>query len=459
MLTYCVRRLLTRQESSHTSLFSVSQALQVIRGRCSDTHEDFDQVSTLLNLCTDRHYISPDQSHRDSFQRGLSCSYAPLGLELRKNLLDQWWHSVTRSRAQVFGISTLSCSQERAVGGDRELKVVDTESLNQVLDLKELSRAQLSQEAQRLLRRMASLRTNIFQGALEQYVPSLDLVKKKLPFGLAETGLCFQPSDGSGCPAEVTQTSLVWFCSPRTSGQWLDHWAQQRLQWWRKFALGTSDFSSSDIPEDELGAGVSRGVRILYSFPWGAEPLETLCNRGDAELLQAHKGVRTKLLCRDGRKSVVPHVVSVTGNMDRGVMAYLCNSLQQLKRVEDSKHVLKQRKVLKLHPVLAPVKVAVIMVRGATVEIRQVCEGLLQEFLEARISAWPGYLETMSTSVEQLYARYDEMGVLFVVVVSENTLESGLLQVRSRDTTIKETMHISEVKNFLARYISAADNI
>lgn len=52
---------------------------------------------------------------------------------------------------------------------------------------------------------------------------------------------------------------------------------------------------------------------------------------------------------------------------------------------------------------------------------------------------------------------YDQMGVLFTVVTSENTLESGLLQVRSRDTAIKETMHISEIKSFLLRYVSAAD--
>ena len=51
------------------------------------------------------------------------------------------------------------------------------------------------------------------------------------------------------------------------------------------------------------------------------------------------------------------------------------------------------------------------------------------------------------------------MGVLFGVVIGESTLESGLVQVRSRDTTVKETMHISEVKNFVSRYISAADNI
>lgn len=51
------------------------------------------------------------------------------------------------------------------------------------------------------------------------------------------------------------------------------------------------------------------------------------------------------------------------------------------------------------------------------------------------------------------------MGVLFSVVITEDTLETGLLQVRSRDTTIKETMHISAIMNFLTRYISAAEKI
>lgn len=58
-----------------------------------------------------------------------------------------------------------------------------------------------------------------------------------------------------------------------------------------------------------------------------------------------------------------------------------------------------------------------------------------------------------------MHFRYDEMGVLFTVVINENTLESGLLLVRSRDTTIKETKHISEIKSFLSTYISAADNL
>lgn len=144
--------------------------------------------------------------------------------------------------------------------------------------------------------------------------------------------------------------------------------------------------------------------------------------------------------------------------MDRGMLAFLSNSLQQHKK-DNSKQKLQQRRVLKLHPVLAPVKVALDIGKGATVELRQVCEGLAQELMEAKISMWPGYLKTLPTSMELLNAKYDEMGVLFTVVISENTMESGLLQVRSRDTTIKEMMHISEIKNFFFRYISAANNV
>ncbi|XP_027138864.1 DNA polymerase subunit gamma-2, mitochondrial isoform X2 [Larimichthys crocea] len=455
MLTCCVRNVLSRRLSRlKASQCILTPTLQYTRRHCSTSStEDVDLVRTLMQLCVDRYYISPGQTNVDLFRRGMSCRYGPLGMELRRNLLDQWWHAVTRSTVQVFGINTLSSSEDTATDGRGQLRIVESEHVKQILEQQDLSKEQLVQEVRRLLQRSPSVRTNFLQGALEEFVPSLELVNRKLPFGLAETGLCFQPSDGS---AELTQTSLVWFCSPRTSSQWLDHWTRQRLKWWRKFALSPSDFSSSDVPKEELEETVSRGVRITYNFPWGQEPLEELWSRGNTELLQTHKGVRSKLQCRDGRKSV-PCVVSVTGNMDRGVMAFLSNSLQQVKK-EHGKQKLQQRKVLKLHPVLAPVKVALDIGRGATMELRQVCEGLLQEFMEAKISAWPGYLKSLPT-VEQLNAKYDEMGVLFTVVISENTLESGLIQVRSRDTTIKETMHISEIKNFLSRYISAADNI
>lgn len=62
-----------------------------------------------------------------------------------------------------------------------------------------------------------------------------------------------------------------------------------------QFALSPSDFSSTEVAEEELEEPASQGVRILYRFPWGPEPLETLWMRGNRELLQMHKGVRSKL--------------------------------------------------------------------------------------------------------------------------------------------------------------------
>lgn len=122
-------------------------------------------------------------------------------MELRRNLLEQWWHSVTRSTAQVFGINTLSSrsiSRDTATDGRGQLRVVESEHLKHILEQRELSREQLIQKVQTLIQGSPSLRTNFLQGALEQAVPALALVNRKLPFGLAETGLCFQPSDGSG---------------------------------------------------------------------------------------------------------------------------------------------------------------------------------------------------------------------------------------------------------------------
>lgn len=55
--------------------------------------------------------------------------------------------------------------------------------------------------------------------------------------------------------------------------------------------------------------------------------------------------------------------------------------------------------------------------------------------------------------------RYDEMGVLFTVMIGENTLENGLLLVRNRDTTVRETMHISQIRPFILKHISSAENV
>nr|BAE20595.1 unnamed protein product [Mus musculus] len=417
----------------------------------------------LVDLCRRRHFFSgtPQQLSTAALLSGCHARFGPLGVELRKNLASQWWSSMVVFREQVFAVDSLHQEPGSSQPRDSAFRLVSPESIREILQDREPSKEQLVAFLENLLKTSGKLRATLLHGALEHYVNCLDLVNRKLPFGLAQIGVCFHPvSNSNQTPSSVTrvgektEASLVWFTPTRTSSQWLDFWLRHRLLWWRKFAMSPSNFSSADC-QDELGR---KGSKLYYSFPWGKEPIETLWNLGDQELLHTYPGNVSTIQGRDGRKNVVPCVLSVSGDVDLGTLAYLYDSFQLAENSFARKKSL-QRKVLKLHPCLAPIKVALDVGKGPTVELRQVCQGLLNELLENGISVWPGYSETVHSSLEQLHSKYDEMSVLFSVLVTETTLENGLIQLRSRDTTMKEMMHISKLRDFLVKYLASATNV
>ncbi|XP_005993792.1 DNA polymerase subunit gamma-2 isoform X2 [Latimeria chalumnae] len=367
-------------------------------------------LDLLIELCKTRHFIAGDQITKETLLSS-SHSLGPLGMELKKNLAGQWWNSVAMSREQVIRVETMHQLTGLAGSEERTLNLISSEALGEILNDRILSKEQLVTSLEMLVKKSGRLRENLLRGALEQYVTTLDLVNRRLPFGLAEIGICYKPvfsqeNVDSMRTGEATLASLIWFTSGRTAVQWLDYWMRQRLLWWRKLAIGPSNFTSSDY-EDEG----QKGTALYYNFPWGKEPIENLQNLGDKELLQVYQGNKAKL------------------------------------------------HVLKLHPSLAPVKVAMNVGRGPTLELRQICQGLFYELLEKGITVWPGHLETMQIPLEQLYVKYDEMGVIFTILISDSTLENGIVQLRNRDTAIKEMMHISEVKDFLTKYILSAKSI
>uniref|UniRef100_A0A6J0ST11 DNA polymerase subunit gamma-2 n=1 Tax=Pogona vitticeps TaxID=103695 RepID=A0A6J0ST11_9SAUR len=416
----------------------------------------------LLEVCRRRHFLrggeEAPKAAWGSCLRGDHRGFGPLGVDLRKNLAAQWWDSVVVAfREQVLGVEAPVLRPSSALG--EALRVVAPGALWGAWEEGRWSPEEARAALPRMMEASAVLRDSLLHGALEHYVECLEMVNKRLPFGVAQIGACFHPvaeteKENHVRIGERTVASLVWYSSGRTAGQWLDYWLRQRLQWWRKFAASPSSFSSNDY-QDEEGR---RGSNLYYSFPWGTELIETLRHLGDKELLQMYPGRESVLHARDGRKNVAPHVLSVSGNLDNGVLAYLFDGMQLAENALTRKKVM-QRKVLKLHPSLTPVKVALDVSRGPTTELRQVCQGLFKELLENGVSVWPGYLETTQLTLEQLYLKYDEMSILFTILVSDATLENGVVQLRSRDTTMKEMMHISRLKDFLTKYISAAKDV
>ncbi|XP_038012738.1 DNA polymerase subunit gamma-2, mitochondrial isoform X6 [Motacilla alba alba] len=337
-----------------------------------------------------------------AYLSGRHPGFGPLGAALRANLAAQWWDSALPVREQVFPVDAPLHGPPGAPPDAQGLRLLHPETLREALQGCGRSPGGLALEE--VLGAAGLLRESLLPGVLAQYVSCLELVNKRLPCGLAQIGVCFhsvpesehsvsgneQNNKNLTRIGERTTSLLAWFSSPRTAGQWLDYWLRQRLQWWRKG--------------------------------------------------------------RDGRKNVIPHVLSVNGNLDRGVLAYLFDSLQVVENPLTAKKN-SQRKVLKLHPCLAPLKVALDVGKGPTTELRQVCQGLFNELTENGISVWPGYLETVHVSLEHLYTKYDEMSIPFMVLISDGTLENGVVQLRNRDTTMKEMMHISRLKDFLTKLL------
>lgn len=174
MLTLCVTNFLWRRLSA-LGTPRCSLTLQMT----TSCDRDVDQTRTLLQLCVHRYFVSPGDVNTGLFQRGLSCSYGPLGMELRRNLLEQWWSSVSRSTAQVFGIKTLSSSSSLDTDTDRpgpQLRVVNYENVKQILEEKDLSKELLTEKLQMLLQRSPTVKTNLFQGTTlhhtKQFQPS-----------------------------------------------------------------------------------------------------------------------------------------------------------------------------------------------------------------------------------------------------------------------------------------------
>ncbi|KAE8577432.1 hypothetical protein XENTR_v10004566 [Xenopus tropicalis] len=264
---------------------------------------------SLLRLCQERHFISGGAPSHTSLLQG-GHSLGPLGVELRRNLLSQWWNSVVLHREQVLAIDTALQLPNPSIAPEAPLLAICTQHL---LGLPPQQRGTCLGGP---VGKCGVLRHELLYGALMEYVPSMELLNKKLPFGLAEIGKCFHPipevaNEGTIPPriGERTVASLVWFISPKSSGQWQDYWLRHRLQWWQK--------------------------------------------------------------ARDGRKWVVPHVLWVSGDLDRGLLAYLSDALQQTEG-PPVRGRYQQREVLKLHPTLAPIKVAVDMGKGPTGELRLV---------------------------------------------------------------------------------------
>jgi glycyl-tRNA synthetase len=272
------------------------------------------------------------------------------------------------------------------------------------------------------------LRPETAQGIFINFKNVMAFARKKPPFGIAQVGKSFRneitPGNFIFRTREFEQMEMEYFVPPAEAEKWHQHWMAERERWYTELGIRPDHLRVRAHGADELSHYSSATSDIEYLFPIGWSELEGIANRGDFDLTQHAKFSREKLEYFDQqtKERYVPHVIEPAAGADRATLAFLVDSYE-VEEVEG-----RSRTVLRLHPRLAPVKVAVLPLvskDGLAEKAREVF-GDLRRRLPTEFDE--------GGSIGKRYRRQDEIGTPWGITVDHQTMEDDTVTLRDRDS-------------------------
>jgi glycyl-tRNA synthetase len=289
---------------------------------------------------------------------------------------------------------------------------------------------------------LAYLRPETAQGIFVNFKNVTSSLRVKPPFGIAQIGKSFRneitPGNFLFRMREFEQMEMEFFVPPEESERWYRYWIAERQGWYLELGLRESHLRVRAHDADELSHYSSGTSDLEYLFPIGWSELEGIANRGDFDLSAHAASSGTKLEWIGHEERYVPHVIEPAAGADRATLAFLVDAYDEEEIGGE------QRTVLRLHPRLAPVKVAVLPLVGKD-------EGLVGKarplYEELRRSMTAEYDD--SASIGKRYRRQDEIGTPWALTIDQQTLVDGTITIRDRDTLAQERIPIEAASDLL----------
>ena len=296
------------------------------------------------------------------------------------------------------------------------------------------------------------LRPETAQGMFVNFQNVLNTTRKRLPFGIAQIGKAFRNEITTGNfifrSREFEIMEVEFFVKPGTDEAWFDYWLEERLSWYVKLGIKKEHLRPREHAKEELSHYSRRTVDINYLFPMGWAELEGIANRGDFDLTQ-HASFSGKELTYfdDGTKEhITPYVIEPAVGVDRSVLAFLCDAYDEEKDEQGE-----VRALLRLHPTLAPYKVAVLPLS------RRENLAILAREIDADLRKLWMVSYDDAQSIGRRYRRQDEIGTPFCVTVDFQSLEDNQVTVRERDSMNQIRVPIAELKKTLQAKLAGED--
>jgi glycyl-tRNA synthetase len=293
------------------------------------------------------------------------------------------------------------------------------------------------------------LRPETAQGIFINFKNVLQFSRRKPPFGIAQIGKSFRneitPGNFIFRTREFEQMEMEYFVPPDDADRWFAHWLSERERWYTELGIRPDHLRLRAHDQDELSHYSSGTSDVEYLFPIGWSELEGIANRGDFDLTRHAEHAREKLEYVDTatRERYVPYVIEPAAGADRATLAFLVDAYDE-EQVEGE-----TRTLLRLHPKLAPVKVAVLPLvrKDGQPEVAREVYADLRRRMQAEYDE--------GGSIGKRYRRQDEIGTPWGVTVDHQTLEDETVTLRDRDTLDQSRIAIAELGAELERRLGS----
>ena len=435
-------------------------------------------LSTIVSLAKRRGFVFPSSEIYGGI--GSSWDYGPLGVELKRNVKEAWWHAMVYEHDDVVGLDS-AIIQNPAVWLASGHAANFTDPLVECNVCHKRYRADQIDDPTKCPDdgaplsepRMFNLMFKTFVGPVEDSANQVwlrpetaqgifinfDNVQKatrsKLPFGIAQIGKSFRneitPGNFIFRTREFEQMEMEFFVRPGDDDRWHEHWIQERFAWYKALGISEERLRLRVHEPDELAHYAKATSDIEYLFPWGWGELEGIANRTDFDLSQheASSGKGMKYFDQELNEHYFPYVIEPAAGVDRAALTFMIDAYdEEMAPTGDGKE--ETRVVMRFHPDIAPVQVAVLPLsrnEKLTPTAREV-------LAQARRSFRTQYDDAQS--IGRRYRRQDEIGTPLCVTVDFQTVEDDqAVTIRNRDSMQQVRVPIAEMSDAIRNELRA----
>ncbi|NLL55594.1 MAG: glycine--tRNA ligase [Clostridiales bacterium] len=287
------------------------------------------------------------------------------------------------------------------------------------------------------------LRPETAQGIFVNFTNVVRSTRQRVPFGIAQIGKSFRneitPGNFIFRTREFEQMELQFFCKPGTDLDWFAYWKDFCHNWLKGLGLTDDVIRLRDHSKEELSFYSLATTDFEYKFPFGWGELWGIADRTDYDLTShmKHSGKNMEYTDPVTNEKYIPYVIEPSLGVERMVLALLCNAY-----CEEQLDGGDSRTVMRFHPFIAPIKVAVLPLQ------KKALGDKATELYQKLCKKYPcSYDDT--GSIGKRYRRQDEVGTPYCITVDFDTLDDNTVTIRERDSMEQVRINIDQLTAYL----------